>query len=159
MTLFGPEQAELFEVPEAWWVRRRCVVCKGTLARTHLRHETDPVWTYVMRRQWWLKIGKSYQPDIRRKVLAMPSPGCRVICPDLMDWSEPITIEALIPGDCEHELHIVWRELHAAGEWFLPDDAMLSWLEGVKRDQEREAQEAHRDPSDIEVRQPSDRAG
>lgn len=118
----------LFEMPREAYRLRRCPVCGGTLAQTHRRHGTDPVFTYLMQRQGWVKIGKSYQPETRRKVLSMPSPGCRVICPEEMDWAEPIVTIRLIAGDSEHELHERFAACHVAGEWFLPNTDMRDWI-------------------------------
>lgn len=122
-------QAELFTVPRDWWRYRRCPVCRGVLASQHRRHEVDPVFTYLMVRQCWVKIGKSYQPEVRRKVLSMPSPGCRVVCPRRMNWSAPIALVAVLDGDVEHGLHERWADRHAAGEWFRPDGRMWRWVE------------------------------
>lgn len=126
------DQGQLFDIPHDWWVgRRRCLVCGGNLAQTHTVHATQPVFTYVMQRQGWVKIGKSYQPEVRRKVLSMPSPGCRVVAPERMEWAEPIITILLIDGDVEHELHLRWAANHAGGEWFLPDQEMRLWLNKV----------------------------
>jgi hypothetical protein len=111
----------LFEVPEEMWLRRRCTVCLGALSVTH--H-----WTYVVQRQWWVKIGAT--SNVRRRIneLSRPAWTQHLISPAGMDWTEPLTTLRVIEGDVEHQLHREWADRHVAGEWFDPDEQMRAWL-------------------------------
>lgn len=114
------------EIPAAAWRLRRCPVCRGNL--NDGRNDREGTVTYAMQRQGWVKIGRSYQPEVRRKVLSMPSPGCRVLCPDAMEWAEPIVLLRTWDGDLEHDLHLRFRDDHVAGEWFLPGPELRAFL-------------------------------
>jgi hypothetical protein len=122
------EALTLFEPEPSQWRLRRCRVCRGTLAQTHSRHGSDPVWTYVMQRQGWVKIGLSKHPLTRLKELRAINRQCYIITPEAMDCREPILLVALIPGDVEHALHERFVDRHAAGEWFLPDAPIREWI-------------------------------
>lgn len=118
----------LFEVPEDWWVRRRCVVCGCALNRLHPH-------IYVVQRQWWVKIGATN--NLRRRINELSRPAWRqhVLYPPSMDWTEPLTTLAVIIGGgyIEHDLHQRFKEQHVVGEWFLPTGNMTEWLEEVSK--------------------------
>lgn len=105
---------------------RRCDVCGGALALAPFYGDA-PV-TYVMRRDRWVKIGKSKHPETRLKELRAIGRQKYIICPAEMDRTLPIEIVRLLPGDLEHELHERFAEHHAAGEWFLELADVADWL-------------------------------
>lgn len=111
----------LFEVPESWWCRRRCQVCGGALSLefTH---------TYVVQRQWWVKIGATNRPRQRFNELARYDWRKYIISPAGMDWHEPLSTVLVLEGNIEHELHERFAGQHVAGEWFLPHDTLADWL-------------------------------
>lgn len=111
----------LFEVPERWWRRRRCPVCGVALS---IEHE----FTYVVQRQWWVKIGATNRPRKRMNELARVDWKNYCLWPAGMDWTEPLIKHAMIAGDVEHELHQRFAEQHAIGEWFLIDDELRQWI-------------------------------
>jgi hypothetical protein len=114
-------QEQLFEVPEEWWVRRRCQVCGGALS-VRCTH------TYAVQRQGWVKIGATSDPRRRINELRRPAWRKHILSPAGMDWLEPLVTLGLIVGDVEHELHPRFAELHVFGEWFRPAGEMLNWL-------------------------------
>lgn len=85
------------------------------------------MFTYVVHRQRWLKIGKTN--DVRLRVRDLRAPGRQqyIICPPGMDRAAYLSLVRVYDGDVEHELHDRWRHLHAAGEWFAGDEHMLAW--------------------------------
>lgn len=111
----------LFEVPEHWWKRRRCVVCGCALSVT-FDH------TYVVQRQWWVKIGATSNVRRRLNELSRPAWVQHLLAPPDMDWTEPLLTLGVIEGDVEHQLHAEFVECHDLGEWFVPDDRMREWL-------------------------------
>jgi hypothetical protein len=113
----------LFEMPRSAYRLRRCPVCGGSLARTGTT-------TYVVQRQGWVKIGMTSNLPERLSVLRRGTPGCVTKHPAGMDWAEPLILILVFQRDIEHDLHERWADQHVAGEWFLPDAAMRSWLNG-----------------------------
>lgn len=116
----------LFEVPEEWWVRRRCQVCGVALSITHTH-------TYVVQRQWWVKIGATSRPRKRMNELARVNWKNYCLYPEGMDWTEPLTVHAMIERDIEHGIHQRFQKQHVVGEWFLPDGELRAWIEEVTR--------------------------
>lgn len=122
--LSEPAASGLFEIEPDWLRLRRCRVCGGALAAP----AGD---TYVMRRQWWVKIGRSNAPRRRLNELRREDWKQYIVWPPLMDWSEPLQLLAVIAGDVEHELHERFAGCHDVGEWFIPDEAMREWLADI----------------------------
>ena len=118
------ESLTLFPVPEAWWVRKRCPICKCALS---IQHE----FTYVVQRQWWVKIGATNRPRKRMNELARVDWKNYCLWPEGMDWTEPLLQHAMIDGDIEHDLHQRFQKQHVIGEWFLPDAELREWIEEV----------------------------
>lgn len=114
----------LFDVPDEWWVYRRCPVCGCAVSRTH-------EYTYVVQRQVWIKIGATNKPRRRLNELARPAWSKHILHPPGMDWTEPLTVHAVVGGDVEHELHRLFSDLHATGEWFYNDALIHDWLKEV----------------------------
>ena len=117
-------QGELFDVPEVWWHRRRCQVCGVALS---IRHE----YTYIVQRQWWVKIGATDRPRKRLNELARVDWVNYCLSPLGMDWTEPLIVHGMVGGDFEHESHVRFQKQHVIGEWFLPDDDLREWIEEV----------------------------
>lgn len=115
-------QAELFDVPESLWVRRRCLVCGCALSLEY-------AFTYLVRRQGWVKIGAT--SNIRRRVneLARPAWAQHILSPADMDWSQPLEhLLTLEGGHHEHALHQRFRDDHARGEWFTASQTLVDWI-------------------------------
>lgn len=112
---------ELFAVPDDWWRYRRCQVCGGALSVTCTH-------TYVVQRQGWVKIGASSNLVRRVNELRRPAWTKHLISPEGMDRLEPLVVHGVIEGDVEHQMHQRFAAAHVAGEWFMPDVEMRSWL-------------------------------
>lgn len=119
------QQESLFEVPEEWWHRKRCRVC-GCALSLNFTH------TYIVQRQWWVKIGATDMPRRRINELARPAWVKHIIYPAGMDWHEPLSVHAVLEQNLEHELHQRFQKQHVIGEWFLPDDELRAFIEEVK---------------------------
>lgn len=115
----------LFDIPEEWWVRKRCRVCGCALFSQGMTH------TYIVQRQWWVKIGGTNNPRRRMNELSRPAWAQYILYPAGMDWDEPLLRLGVIEGWVEHESHVRFRKQHVIGEWFLPDDEMRQWIEEV----------------------------
>lgn len=111
----------LFEVPDEWWRYRQCPVCGCAMSVTY-------DYTYVVQRQGWVKIGATSNLRRRLSELARPAWTKHLISPPGMDWLEPLVVLGTMAQDLEHELHRRFRSSHVAGEWFMPDATMASWL-------------------------------
>lgn len=118
-------QESLFDVPDYWWRHRLCTVCGCALSVTY--HHT-----YVVQRQWWLKIGATNLPKRRINELSRPAWRRHILYPEGMDWTEPLVPLFTLAGDIEHQMHEWFREYHAIGEWFDLNDTTRAWLEEVK---------------------------
>jgi len=116
----------LFDLPETAYRRRSCPVCHGPL-RLPLRPGTL---TYAVQRQGWVKIRKTSQLDVRLRILRLNGPnGAGMVAhPAAMTYGEPLLLLRTWPGDVEHELHVRFRDDHAAGEWFLPGPDLRAYL-------------------------------
>lgn len=119
------EPDTLFDVPEEWWVRKRCTVCGVALCIVHTH-------TYVVQRQWWVKIGATSRPRKRLNELARVDWKNYCLWPEGMDWTEPLRLHVMYENDYEHDLHKRFYKQHVIGEWFLPDDEMHQWIEEVR---------------------------
>lgn len=115
------EEGALFDVPEDWWVRRRCQVCGVALS---IEHE----YTYIVQRQWWVKIGATNRPRKRINELSRVDWANYCRWPPGMDWTEPLIVHAMIGGDMEHDLHQQFKDHHATGEWFNFDGPLRQWV-------------------------------
>lgn len=111
----------LFDVPEEWWRRRRCRVCGGALSVVH-------GYTYVVQRQWWVKVGATNKPRRRLGELARPAWIKHLLSPPGMDWTEPLEVLAVVGGDVEHDLHAELAGAHVVGEWFERTPVLEAWL-------------------------------
>jgi len=127
-------QGTLFEVPDDWWVRRRCQVCGCALSRLHSH-------LYVVQRQWWVKIGSTDNLKRRINELARPAWRKHLLFPEGMDWDEPLVRHAIIIGGgyMEHELHQRFQKLHVVGEWFEKDHDLRDWIKEVTSERKAQA--------------------
>jgi hypothetical protein len=112
----------LFDVPEAWWRRRRCIVCGCALSVQHTH-------TYVVQRERWIKIGATDKPRRRINELSRPAWTQHILSPAEMDWEAPLTTLVVMVRDIEHELHGRFADQHAIGEWFHPGGELDAWLD------------------------------
>lgn len=107
------EALTFFDLPESAYRRKRCVVCGGSLS------QRTGGYTYIMRRQNWLKIGYSNEPARRLKELARPEWASKyIVMPERMDVNRQLLLSAAFAGDDEHAWHQMWRDFHDVGEWF-----------------------------------------
>lgn len=124
LTLFDPDPSE--------YRFRHCRVCGAWRAFTPKGHrgrrEPAPLYTYVMQRQGWVKVGKSIHPEVRLKELRAINRQCYIITPDAMDCTEPLLLLHVFDGDTEHDLHERFAAEHVTGEWFMPIADMRDWL-------------------------------
>lgn len=118
-------QDALFEVPEEMWVYKRCRVCGGALSIHHTH-------TYIVQRQWWVKIGATSNARRRINELSRPAWKQHILYPPEMNWEEPLEKIAVYEGNFEHEWHILFQRCHVLGEWFDPDTDMQDWLDGIR---------------------------
>ena len=122
------DQLSLFTPERSLYVGLKiCLVCGGRLDQRY-RGPDVPLFTYVMARQDWVKIGMSRHPEVRLKELRAINRQRYIITPTEMDCAQPIELLHTWLGDMEHLLHERWAACHAAGEWFLPDKEMRTWL-------------------------------
>lgn len=115
------EEGTLFDVPDHWWRRRRCPICKCPLSVVH-------DYTYIVQRQWWVKIGATNRPRKRLNELARVDWANYCLWPEGMDWTEPLTTLIVVGGDIEHELHQQFADSHVVGEWFEPTADIMAWI-------------------------------
>lgn len=118
----NPEPAGLFDVPEEWWHRRRCQVC-GCALSLEFTH------TYVVQRQWWIKIGATNMPRRRVNELSRPAWAQHILHPAGMDWTEPLTVHAIVERNVEHQLHALFADHHVVGEWFEFGPEIRRWVQ------------------------------
>ena len=114
----------LFELPESFYVRRRCIVCGVALSIVH-------DYTYVVQRQGYVKVGGTNRPRKRINELSRVDWKNYCLSPEGMDWTEPLIPLSVIGGDIEHETHVRFADCYVIGEWFIPNDEMKSWIEEV----------------------------
>jgi hypothetical protein len=86
-----------------------------------------PTITYVVKRQRWVKIGKTaVGVEQRLATLRLPRSGVR--CPLGMDVTAPLELLFTIGRDVEAVLHERYAAHRVAGEWFVADQVMVSEL-------------------------------
>jgi hypothetical protein len=120
------DESALFDVPDEWWVRRRCQVCGQALRVTHTH-------TYVVQRQVWIKIGATNKPRRRINELARPAWRQHILYPRGMDWYAPLHTHAIIEADIEHRAHDLFAEYHVIGEWFTDNPTIRRWIKEATR--------------------------
>jgi hypothetical protein len=87
----------------------QCRVCGG-----YGTHQSTQ--TYAVRRQGWLKIGRTGQLAKRLRQLRRRNPT--VAYPPDMDWAAPLDLMGVWGDDHEHQLHERFSRHHVVGEWF-----------------------------------------